>query len=208
MKIFKFFHFKFSWHIYIFSHFPLVVVWPNFFKFQFKIQKNQFFLFPSGGMAKSFSNSKKIEFIYFKFSLWHKRFFSKPVIAKITYLLPLPKNGHVLHTTVWCYSPLYSRSVCLSPPFLNRTPGRHGLGSEFHRASHHNCFRQSPDSLKGGREAEKNNSSRFSWRTLRLESSLAAGVEGTWCLLRKRVTASWPLHQSINLGMQEVVLTR
>jgi hypothetical protein len=153
MKIFLKNHFKFQkWKFsnffishfrgifQFFFHFPLVVVWPNFFKYQFKIKK-QFFLFPSGGMAKSFSNSKKIEFIYFKFSLWHKRFFSKPVIAKITYLLPLLKNGHILHTTVWCYNPLYSQSVCLSPPFLNRTPGRHGLGSEFYPASHHNCFR-------------------------------------------------------------------
>jgi hypothetical protein len=63
-----------------------------------------FFPFPSGGgMAKSFSNSKKIEFIHFNFPCGINEFFSRPEIAKNTYL-PLPKNSHIL-TTTWWYGP-------------------------------------------------------------------------------------------------------
>jgi hypothetical protein len=89
-KIFKFFHFNFLWHIskfsfnfdgmakifqmsvhisksnflVQFSHFPLVV-WQKFSNF-----KNKNFQF-------KFQKQKKSIF-YFKFSLWHQRFFSQP----------------------------------------------------------------------------------------------------------------------------------
>jgi hypothetical protein len=58
MNIFIFFHFKFSWHI---SVFFISLVWPNFSNFNsnFKIDFFQFFPFPFGGMAKSFSKFKK-----------------------------------------------------------------------------------------------------------------------------------------------------
>jgi hypothetical protein len=61
MKIFNFFHFKFSWHI---SFFFISLGWYgqifSNFNPNFKIDFFQFFPFPFGGMAKYFSKLKKI----------------------------------------------------------------------------------------------------------------------------------------------------
>jgi hypothetical protein len=106
MKIFNFFHFKFqqqkisTFFISILVtylknfHFPLMV-WPKFFKFEFTNQNRIFFQFspfPSGGITKilKFKNKnfqfkfqkQKNKFCHFKFSLWHKQFFSRPEVAK------------------------------------------------------------------------------------------------------------------------------
>jgi hypothetical protein len=96
---FQFFHFKnenfqkFSWHISKISIY-LLVVWTKFFKFQNQFFV-QFFPFPSSGMTKFFKIEKqkisiqnsKTKFFISNF-LWHKRFFSRPKVAKFIKRLP------------------------------------------------------------------------------------------------------------------------
>jgi hypothetical protein len=84
MKIFKNFHFKFSWHI-SFSSFPSGGM-ANYFKISIQISKQLFFSvfpFPCGGIG-NFSKFKNKNFQFkfeklvfskknhFMFSLWHK----------------------------------------------------------------------------------------------------------------------------------------